>query len=70
MYVQFRLAGDVDLTLAERERSQSMRIFIRFGGETLRLPARTEGIGELGHRENALGMLLLAFLGGHARQQA
>ena len=47
-----------------------MRILLRFGGETLGLPPCTEGIGELGDGENPLGMLLLAFLFGHARKEA
>ena len=46
-----------------------MRILLRFGGKTLGLPARTEGIGELGDGENAFAMLLLPFLGGHAREE-
>src|SRR5439155_3065520 len=62
VHVQPRPSGDVNLALAESERSQGMRILVRFGGQTLWLPSRPEGIGELGDGENPFIMLLLTFL--------
>src|SRR5262249_23883158 len=67
--VQFRLSSDVNLALSESECSQSMRMRIWFGSETLGLPSCTEGIGRLRDGENAFAMLLLPFFFSQARQQ-